>query len=111
MSLDVFCPADGVCTVALAVATSSQAVALIDPKTGNDDRYYRVAVTGSDPAIIAFGKSGIAVTAPANGAPANGITIPAGGVEIFRRDCATTHLAALCRSGSTEVEVTTGRGV
>lgn len=89
-------------SVHLAVGTSSGNVALNSPSGGNTVRLSTPA--GTDECFIAFGSS--TVTAAA----ATAVHFPAGTIEVVTIPAGTTHVAAICASGSTTLYAVRSNG-
>lgn len=89
-------------TATLSVTTSSSRVALVGANgvDGNDVRIYN---TGSSAARIRFGGATVAATTTD--------MLVAAGAETVLGALRYTYIAAICPSGSTTLEITTGKGV
>jgi len=95
-------------TVTLNATTSSQAVALgATPRTGPFQVRVKNASGGAD-ASVRFGDPSVTATTA-------GLSIPAGGVEVFTLGNLdrqpVTHVAAITASGTAALSFTTGYGV
>lgn len=101
-STNAFSPLPGG-TTSLSVTTSSSRVALVGAN-GNDGVDVRIYNTGSSAARVRFGGATVAASATTD------LLIAAGGVEVLGAQ-RNTNIAAICPTGSTTLEVTSGKGV
>lgn len=98
-------------TVAIATTTTSAATALTDTGVGPESRDYRIYNSGSVIVYVAFGGSGLVVVAPGAGAPANGIPIPGGAIEVMRSSSSEGYIGTLAATGTATLFVTAGSGL
>lgn len=98
-------------TVAIATSTASAATALTDTGVGPESRDYRLYNSGTVIIYVAFGGVGVTVVAPTAGAPANGIPIPGGAIEVMRSSASEGFIGTLASSGTPVLFVTAGTGL
>lgn len=105
MTWRAFAPSSGK-TVSLSASVSSSAASVAIAGAGRPNTTVRVYNAGAAAVFVEMGDSTVVATL------ANGMPIPAGGVEVFSIGGAT-HAAAVTASGATAnmVYVTPGEGI
>ena len=97
----------GLSTVAIAATTNSASVALNGGNVANDS--VRIANGASD-CRIEFGRNASVQAVKPNGATPGSLLIKAGFVEVITLPLGTTHVAAVCDTGTSTIEFTRGIG-
>lgn len=113
MQASAFMPVPGLNTAAANVTAASVAIALPSP-VGSSAPQVRIYNSSGVIAYIAFGTTAAPPTAviPVNGAPANGIPIAPGAVEVITPPPQSTQVAVIAgAAGATPIFFTMGEGV